>query len=116
MTTSINRMSKLKSFEAESPQAIHGCSKASFVKTLPKAASRSTLFAVTLFRKNMSYLLTLNIIFISLGHIPRKGIAVSNGSSFLNFLGTSTLLSILVAPTYIPTHSAQRVLFSPHSQ
>ena len=57
--TSINRMSKLKSFEAESPQAICGYSKASFVKKLPTAASRSTLFAVTLFRKNMSHLLTL---------------------------------------------------------
>ena len=52
-------MSKLKSFEAESPQAICGYSKASFMKKLPTAASRSTLFAVTLFRKNMSHLLTL---------------------------------------------------------
>ena len=44
--------------------------------------------------------------FIFFGKIPRSGIARSHGSYILIFWGTSILLSIVVAPVYIPTKGA----------
>ena len=45
------------------------------------------------------------------GYMPRSGIAGSYGSSILAFKGTSTLFSIVAAPTYTPTNNAGGFLF-----
>ena len=47
-------------------------------------------------------------------YIPRSGIAGSYGILYLISWGTSTLFSVVVIPSYIPTISEERFPFSPH--
>ena len=47
----------------------------------------------------------------SFGYILRDGIGRSYGSSILIFWGIAILFSIMAAPFYIPTNSAQRFQF-----
>ena len=54
-------------------------------------------------------------VFISFWHIPRSGIAVPYGSSTFSFWGLYILFSMVAAPIYIPTRSAQELVpFPPH--
>ena len=52
-------------------------------------------------------------VFISIGHIPRNGIAGSFGNSCCNFPETTKLFSITVAPFYILPIKSRRFLFIP---
>ena len=47
------------------------------------------------------------MVFSSFGYIPRSRIAGSYGSSIFNFSGISLVFSMLAAPIYSPTKSAQ---------
>ena len=48
------------------------------------------------------------------GYMAKGGIAGSYGNSIFSFYGISILFSTAVVPTYVPTNSVGRFLFSPH--
>lgn len=50
---------------------------------------------------------TWTYVFISLGYLPKPGIAESDGNSMFNFRGTAKLFSTTVMSFYRPSSSAR---------